>query len=590
MAIRTYDILLDSYNSTIPEPIVGRQGDKNGAVTLHVTITDRGTAVDLTGQTVNLIAETANGTAVVADNAGVTLTDAVNGKLDYAIPNALWSEAGKITKAYFSLNDTDGQQTTYDLIFMVKAAVDVTQDKADDYITVIDGTIRDLKTKVDAIYADFSAGNFYNKDQTDTLIDDLEKSISDSESSTKSYVNDKVVFSTVDETNSGEEKEKIVSPQTLNRFNEDKNKTYFSIKSLSDLSSDFQYTASEAFLIFKRTGNVVNLYGRVNISNLYTNGSTYSPLISIPDGFKLSTEFNNMVWNVSISASTFQAPISSPTGAFAERQATNLIRFSGSHTGNHYFSGSWYTDDDVPGWYQEENTRLSAHRGNTALAPENTLEAFQSAIDSNFGAVELDPRLSSDGELFIMHDDTVDRTTDGTGKVEELTAEQIKNLTIDTTGYSQYAGKTLRVPSLDESIETLSAGDMIVNIDGSKIDLSVKTTADAIVSILNKYNMFNRVFFVMSDSTQRDAFLSMYPDAVVSWLQESSGGISSGIVKAKTYKHAFQSIPLSIATEDNIETIKESGLFLQVYGVDNTTDLARLKKDHVYLIETDGVS
>lgn len=590
MAIRTYDILLDSYNSTIPEPIVGRQGDKNGAVTLHVTITDRGTAVDLTGQTVNLIAETANGTAVVADNAGVTLTDAVNGKFDYAIPNALWSEAGKITKAYFSLNDTDGQQTTYDLIFMVKAAVDVTQDKADDYITVIDGTIRDLKTKVDAIYADFSAGNFYNKDQTDTLIDDLEKSISDSESSTKSYVDDKVVFSTVDETNSGEEKEKIVSPQTLNRFNEDKNKTYFSIKSLSDLSSDFQYKASEAFLIFKRTGNVVNLYGRVNISNLYTNGSTYSPLISIPDGFKLSTEFNNMVWNVSISATIFQAPISSPTGALAERQATNLIRFSGSHTGNHYLSGSWYTDDDVPGWYQEENTRLSAHRGNTALAPENTLEAFQSAIDSNFGAVELDPRLSSDGELFIMHDDTVDRTTDGTGKIEELTAEQIKNLTIDTTGYSQYAGKTLRVPSLDESIETLAAGDMIVNIDGSKIDLSVKTTADAIVSILNKYNMFNRVFFVMSNSTQRDAFLSMYPDAVISWLQESSGGISGGITKAKTYTHAFQSIPLSIATEDNIEKIKESGLFLQVYGVDNTTDLARLKKDHVYLIETDGVS
>lgn len=168
MAIRTYDILLDSYNSTMPEPIVGRQGDKNGAVTLHVTITDRGTAVNLTGQTVNLIAETANGTAVVADNAGVTLTDAVNGKFDYAIPNALWSESGKITKAYFSLNDTDGQGTTYDLIFIVKKAVDISQGKADDYVTIIDGTIRDLKTKVDAIYTDYQSGNFYNKSETDS--------------------------------------------------------------------------------------------------------------------------------------------------------------------------------------------------------------------------------------------------------------------------------------------------------------------------------------------------------------------------------------------------------------------------------------
>lgn len=168
MAIRTYDILLDSYNSTMPEPIVGRQGDKNGAVTLHVTITDRGTAVDLTGQTINLMAETAKGTAVVADNAGVTLIDATNGRFDYAVPNALWSESGKIKKAYFSLNDTDGQQTTYDLIFIVKKAIDISQDKADDYVTVIDGTLRDLKTKVDAIYATYQAGDFYSKTESDS--------------------------------------------------------------------------------------------------------------------------------------------------------------------------------------------------------------------------------------------------------------------------------------------------------------------------------------------------------------------------------------------------------------------------------------
>jgi len=149
MAIRTYEILLDSYNALIPEPIVGRQGDKNGAVTLHVTITDRGTAVNLTGQTVSLIAETAKGTAIIDDNAGVTLTDPTNGRFDYEVPNALWSESGKITKAYFSLNDSNGQQTTYDLIFIVKKSVDISQEKANDYITIIDGTIRDLQLKIE---------------------------------------------------------------------------------------------------------------------------------------------------------------------------------------------------------------------------------------------------------------------------------------------------------------------------------------------------------------------------------------------------------------------------------------------------------
>lgn len=170
MTIRSYDINLDSFNATIPEPIIGRQGDKNGAVTLRVSITDRGMAVDLTGQTINLIAETAKGTAIVADNLGVTLTDAVNGKFDYAIPNALWSESGKITRAYFSLNDTDGQQTTYDLIFIVKKAIDISQDKADDYITIIDGTLRDLQTKIDAIYKEYQNGSFYSRNEIDSIL------------------------------------------------------------------------------------------------------------------------------------------------------------------------------------------------------------------------------------------------------------------------------------------------------------------------------------------------------------------------------------------------------------------------------------
>ncbi|AUV70967.1 hypothetical protein C1940_00120 [Lactiplantibacillus plantarum subsp. plantarum] len=167
MSIRSYEINLDSFSSLIPEPIVGRQGDKNGAVTLYVTVTDRGGAVDLTEQTINLMAKTAKGTAIIADNAGVTITDAVNGKFTYEVPNALWSEAGKIKEAYFSLNGTDGQQTTYDLIFIVKKAIDIDQKHADDYVTIIDGTLRNLQSKVNAIDEAYKNGEFYSKSESD---------------------------------------------------------------------------------------------------------------------------------------------------------------------------------------------------------------------------------------------------------------------------------------------------------------------------------------------------------------------------------------------------------------------------------------
>ncbi|YAB12824.1 BppU family phage baseplate upper protein [Lactiplantibacillus plantarum] len=181
MSIRSYEINLDSFSSLIPEPIVGRQGDKNGAVTLYVTVTDRGGAVDLTEQTINLMAKTAKGTAIIADNAGVIITDAVNGKFTYEIPNALWSEAGKIKDAYFSLNDKDGQQTTYDLIFIVKEAIDISQDKADDYITIIDGTLRDLQEKIDAIYDAYQTGAFYSRNEIDEFNANFETRISSNE-------------------------------------------------------------------------------------------------------------------------------------------------------------------------------------------------------------------------------------------------------------------------------------------------------------------------------------------------------------------------------------------------------------------------
>ncbi|MGK1533679.1 BppU family phage baseplate upper protein, partial [Klebsiella pneumoniae] len=123
----------------------------------------------------------AKGTAIIADNLGVTLTDAVNGKFDYAIPNALWSESGKITRAYFSLNNTDGQQTTYDLIFIVKKSIDISQEKADDYVTIIDGTIRDLQAKIDAIYEEYQNGSFYSRNEIDSFNSAFENRISANE-------------------------------------------------------------------------------------------------------------------------------------------------------------------------------------------------------------------------------------------------------------------------------------------------------------------------------------------------------------------------------------------------------------------------
>ena len=69
-----------------------------------------------------------------------------------------------------------------------------------------------------------------------------------------------------------------------------------------------------------------------------------------------------------------------------------------------------------------------AHRGASGHAPENTLEAFRLAMDMGADGFELDVHMSRDGQLVVIHDDTVDRTTNGTGLVKELTLAQIQAL------------------------------------------------------------------------------------------------------------------------------------------------------------------
>ena len=72
--------------------------------------------------------------------------------------------------------------------------------------------------------------------------------------------------------------------------------------------------------------------------------------------------------------------------------------------------------------------RVAAHRGFSEKYPENTMEAFRAALEAGADEIETDVRVSADGELVLIHDETADRTTDGTGKICEMTLAELKKL------------------------------------------------------------------------------------------------------------------------------------------------------------------
>jgi glycerophosphoryl diester phosphodiesterase len=92
-----------------------------------------------------------------------------------------------------------------------------------------------------------------------------------------------------------------------------------------------------------------------------------------------------------------------------------------------------------------------AHRGASALAPENTIAAFEKAVELGADVIELDLHMSQDGELVVIHDDTLDRTTDGSGPVRERSLGELMRLDAGRWFGEGFAGQ--RIPRLDEVLD-----------------------------------------------------------------------------------------------------------------------------------------
>jgi len=144
-----------------------------------------------------------------------------------------------------------------------------------------------------------------------------------------------------------------------------------------------------------------------------------------------------------------------------------------------------------------------AHRGGSLLAPENTLAAFQRGIDEKADAIELDVHLSKDGEIVVMHDPSLYRTTGKEGYISDLSLEEIKSLDarLDYRGEPSYDEQT--VPTLSEVLDLIQKEERRVAL---QIEIKVdqhgnryKGIEEAVISTLRTYNMIERTTIISFD-------------------------------------------------------------------------------------------
>lgn len=142
-----------------------------------------------------------------------------------------------------------------------------------------------------------------------------------------------------------------------------------------------------------------------------------------------------------------------------------------------------------------------AHRGASAYAPENTLAAFRLAMRHGADGVELDTKLTADGQVVVIHDPTVDRTTGSQGVVRQMTLAQIRALdagskfvpcTHTADDLKSYPGEP--IPTLAEVFETFHDGGLI-NIEVANYASPFDGLPDAVADLVERYHIQNRVLF-----------------------------------------------------------------------------------------------
>ena len=123
--------------------------------------------------------------------------------------------------------------------------------------------------------------------------------------------------------------------------------------------------------------------------------------------------------------------------------------------------------------------RVIGHRGAAAVAPENTLPSFEHAVEVGADSVEFDLHCTSCGRLVVIHDDTLERTTDGEGGVEALTLEELRRFdaghgfTPDVGQTFPFRGQGIRIPTLEEVLDTVSGLPVVAEIKSARAGVAM---------------------------------------------------------------------------------------------------------------------
>lgn len=172
---------------------------------------------------------------------------------------------------------------------------------------------------------------------------------------------------------------------------------------------------------------------------------------------------------------------------------------------------------DHPYYADRPPVMVIAHQGGDGLWPGDTLFAFQNAADLGVDVLEMDLHLTKDNVLVLIHDETVDRTTNGSGSVEQMTLAEIKSLDAghhwspDNGATFPYRGQGITIPTLEEVFQAFPGYRMVIEIKKTE-----RSMAAPFCALIRQYAMQNRVLVASFHDERMAEFRTECPEAATS--------------------------------------------------------------------------
>lgn len=217
--------------------------------------------------------------------------------------------------------------------------------------------------------------------------------------------------------------------------------------------------------------------------------------------------------------------------------------------------------------------KIYAHRGYSGKYPENTMLAFAEAAKTGCDGIELDVQLTKDGKVVIIHDERIDRTTDGSGFVKDYTLDELR--TFDAAASWNGAFASCPIPTLEEYCRWVKDQPLVTNIELKTGVYYYEELEEKTLELVRQHGLEQRVIFSSFNHSSITLLRRLAPEIPSGALMDHPGLGNAGYYCGK-YDFQYYHPGYKGVTEATVKECREHGILVNVWTVNDRETLERL--------------